>query len=95
MDTTEFETLGRNNPISAMAEQYRRGGLDPVKDARTGSAGASEDRVLDRIGPLAKTGCPEMNWQLARQHPKSQFPTFTWNTLYATKTKQATRAVRP
>ena len=54
MDTTEFETLGRNNPISAMAEQYRRGGLDPVKDARTGSAGASEDRVLDRIGPLAK-----------------------------------------
>ena len=46
MDTTEFETLGRNNPISAMAEQYRRGGLDPVKDAT--------HRVLDRIGPLAK-----------------------------------------
>jgi hypothetical protein len=51
MDTTEFETLGRNNPISAVAEQYRRGGLDPVQDARshTGSAGAHEARVLDRI----------------------------------------------
>src|ERR1700730_1633820 len=29
------------------------------------------------------------------QRPKSQVPTFTWNTLYATKTKQATRAVHP
>ena len=36
------------------------GEADPVQDARTGSAGAREDRVLDRIDPARPTRRPEM-----------------------------------
>jgi hypothetical protein len=34
---------------SSPGERYRRGGLGPVQDARTGSAGAREARLLHRI----------------------------------------------
>src|ERR1700730_11726235 len=46
--------------VHRMANICRRSGLDPVQDARTGSAGAREDRVLDRIDPARPTRRPEM-----------------------------------
>jgi hypothetical protein len=59
-------TVYRNAPlmsghIHSPANICRRGGLDPVQDARTGSAGASEDRVLDRIEAARQTRRQEMN----------------------------------
>jgi hypothetical protein len=60
-------------------EEYRRGGLDPVQDARTGSAGAREDRVLGRIDPARPTRRQEMNGSSPGIAPKSQVPTFTYD----------------
>jgi hypothetical protein len=40
--------------VQSAAEQYRRGGVDDVKDARTGSAGARKAYIPDRIDLLAK-----------------------------------------
>jgi hypothetical protein len=81
----DFTALQAALPVSARfrpsshSGHCRRGGLDPVQDARTGFRRAREDGVLDRIAIHSPNSPPRDERQLARQRPKSQVPTFTYD----------------
>ena len=63
---------------SSHGEQYRRDGLDPVQDARTGFRRRARNSRPRQDRP-ARQSPPCDEWQLARQRPKSQVPTFTYD----------------